>query len=314
LCKKGENVTDQTWRGIFNILQTPFDDEGNLLWEDFERESDFLVRMGSHGYVWPVMASEFTVLATHERIEGMKRAADVVAGRIPVVAGVADTSQVGAVRLAEEAAKAGADAIIALPPWHTRLGSLRLVEAYYTALADAAGLPLFIQNTNPPMGAGLSADTIVELCERHPLIQYVKEEKSPQGHSVTEVIDAACRSGKPSAVKGVFSGASAKYVISEHKRGVSGNMPACVLPDLDARIWDLMEAGQEGKAREIHNAKTVLENALGNMPFRARKEVLRRRGVISCAASRNVGRLVLDEYEVAELDYAMGVVAPYFVV
>ena len=71
-------MTDRNWRGIFNILQTPFDESGGLLWEDFERESDFLVRTGSHGYVWPVMASEFTVLATHERIEGMKRA--VLAG------------------------------------------------------------------------------------------------------------------------------------------------------------------------------------------------------------------------------------------
>ena len=149
-------MTTGNWRGIFNILQTPFNGTGDLLWEDFERESDFLVRGGSHGYVWPVMASEFTVLATHERIEGIKRAVDVVAGRIPVVIGVADTSQAGAVRLAEKAGKVGADAVIALPPWHTRLGSLSLVKAYYGALADAAGLPLFIQNTNPPMGAGLS--------------------------------------------------------------------------------------------------------------------------------------------------------------
>ena len=51
---------------------------------------------------------------------------------------------------------------------------------------------------------------------------------------------------------------------------------------------------------------------MGNMPFRSRKEVLRRRGVISCAASRNVGPLVLDQYEVEELDYAMSVVEPYF--
>ncbi len=123
---------------------------------------------------------------------------------------------------------------------------------------------------------------------------------------------AACRPGKPSAVKGVFSGASAKYLISEYKRGVCGNMPACVLPDLDAQIWDLLEAGDEAGARQIHNAKIVLENALGNMPYRARKEVLRRRGVISCTASRNVGPLVLDEYEMDELDYAMGVVEPYF--
>jgi len=302
-------VTDQNWRGIFNIVQTPFDKAGNLLWEDFERESDFLVRAGSHGYVWPVMASEFTVLATHERIEGMKRAVDVVAGRIPVVIGVADTSQAGAVRLAEEAGTCGADAIIALPPWHTKLGSLDLVQAYYFALADAAGLPTFIQNTSPPMGANLSAEYVVKLCEAHPLIQYLKEEKSPQGHAVSEVIDL-----QSPAVKGVFSGASAQYLISEYKRGVSGNMPGCVLPDLDAQIWDLLEAGDEAKAREIHNCKIVLENALGNMPYRARKEILCRRGVISCAASRNVGPLNLDPVEMAEIDYVMSVVEPYFTV
>jgi dihydrodipicolinate synthase/N-acetylneuraminate lyase len=300
-------MTTGNWRGIFNILQTPFDETGDLLWEDFERESDFLVRAGSHGYVWPVMASEFTVLATHERIEGMRRAVDVVAGRIPVVIGVADTSKAGAVRLAEEAGRCGADGIIALPPWATKLGSRALIEDYYAALADAAGLPTIIQNTNPPMGAGLSADTIVELCEKYPLIQYVKEEKNPQGHSVTEVIEK-----QSPAVKGVFSGASADYIVSEHKRGVCGNMPACVLPDLDAQIWDLMEEGREAEARAIHNAKIVLENAMGNMPYRARKEILRRRGVLSCTASRNVGPLLLDAYEVEELDYAMSVVEPYF--
>ena len=73
-----------------------------------------------------------------------------------------------------------------------------------------------------------------------------------------------------------------------------------------------MEEGREAEARDIHNAKHVLENAMGNMPYRARKEVLRRRGVISCTASRNVGPLALDAYEVKELDYLMSVVEPYF--
>ena len=89
-------------------------------------------------------------------------------------------------------------------------------------------------------------------------------------------------------------------------------MPGCVLPDLDAQIWDLMEDGQEEEARRIQNAKIVLENSLGNMPHRARKEILRRRGVISCAASRNVGPLTLDHFEVEELDYAMSIVEPFF--
>jgi 4-hydroxy-tetrahydrodipicolinate synthase len=297
----------QQLRGIYSIIQTPFDAAGNLLWADMERESDWTIRAGSHGVVWPVMASEFTVLSYRERVEGFRLIADTVAGRVPFVAGVADTSQAGATDLALEAARAGADALIALPPWSTKLASEALVEAYYRALAEAADLPIVVQNCDPPFGSGLSARFVVELCRRIPQVRYLKEEKSPQGHSLSEVI---ALSGEE--VHGVFSGASCHWIISEHARGCCGNMPACVLPDVDARIWDLLESGQGERARELHDAKMVLERALAAMPTRrARKEVLVRRGVLSQPYGRNLGPERLDEIDMAELERGMAAVAPY---
>jgi hypothetical protein len=58
----------------------------------------------------------------------------------------------------------------------------------------------------------------------------------------------------------------------------------------------------------------VLENALTSMRggWRSAKEVLRRRGVISSAAIRNQGPLMLDDVDRAELDHALSVVEPYF--
>lgn len=299
---------EQPFRGVFAIAQTPFDEMGGFLWDDFERECDWVVRAGAHGLVWPVMASEYTVISYPERVQGMKIAVDAVAGRIPVAIGVADTSKAGAVSLATEAGKAGADAIIAMPPWATKLASHELVEDYYRALAGAAGVPVIIQNCGPPLGSSLPGKFVVELCRRIPLVQYLKEEKPPQGHSVSEVIAL----GGPE-VKGVFSGASCNWVIPEHKRGVCGNMPACTIADVDAQIWDLLDAGKEEEARRIHNAKVVFENALRGMPGRrARKEVMVRRGVLSKAAARNLGCEDLDEVDIAELDYAMSVIEPYF--
>ena len=219
-------------RGIYAIAQTPFDDRGGLHLDDLGRECDWIARSGAHGLVWPVMASEFTVIAHGERVAGMGIAVQAVSGRIPVVVGVADTSQAGAVDLAEKAAKAGADAIIAMPPWATKLSSLDLVEDYYRALAKVAGIPVIIQNCGPPLGSSLSGSFVVDLCRRIPLVQYLKEEKSTQGHSVSEVIALS-----DAEVKGVFSGASARWLITEHKRGICGNMPAAVLPDVDARTF-----------------------------------------------------------------------------
>ena len=296
------------FRGIFAIAQTPFDALGNLSFDDLERECDWIVRAGAHGLVWPVMASEFTVISYPERVKGMQLVVQAVAGRIPVVIGVADTSKAGAASLAEEAAKAGAEAIIAMPPWATKLEGRDPVEDYYRALAKAAAIPIIVQNCGPPLGSSLPGPFVVQLCREIPLVQYLKEEKPPQGHSVSEVIALGGQD-----VKGVFSGSSARWLMTEYKRGVCGNMPAAVLPDVDAQIWDLLEIGREEEARKIHDAKTLFENALASMPYRrARKEILVRRGVISNPYGRNLGDQDLDAVDLAELEHALHLIEPYF--
>jgi dihydrodipicolinate synthase/N-acetylneuraminate lyase len=299
----------QSFRGVFVILQTPFDTDGNLVWSDFEREADFIARSGAHGFVWPVMASEFTVISADERIEGMRRAVQTINGRIPVVIGVADTSAAGAVAFAKEAGTCGADGVIAMPPWATKISSPALMEQYYRAIAEAAGVPVIIQNADAPLGSSLSAKVVVDLCQKIPRVEYVKEEKSPQGHSVSELIGMS-----GNAVKGVFSGASALYLIPEHKRGICGNMPGCVTPDIDAQMWNLLESGKDEEARNLWKAKVAFESCLTGMgAFEIRKEVLRRRGVLTTGtAKRGAGLPNLDEIDVAEFDYAMSLVEPHF--
>jgi dihydrodipicolinate synthase/N-acetylneuraminate lyase len=301
----------ERFRGVFAIAQTPFNDAGDILWDDFEYECDWIVRAGAHGFVYPVMVSEFTVLSYPERVQAMDLAVGAVGGRIPVVIGVADTSTAGAARLAEEAARAGADAVIAMPPWGTKLSSNDGVTAYYRALAEAGGLPVFIQNAGPPLGSSLPGAFVVELCREIELVRYLKEEKPPQGQSLSEVISL---SGPE--VKGVFSGGNCRYLISEYKRGVAGSMPPSHVADLDAQVWEWMEAGDEAKAHQIHDAKIVLENAVVGLPggVMACKEVLRRRGVLSNSAVRGLGPLRLDDHDQAALDYALSVVEAYFTV
>ena len=161
----------ETFRGYYAIAMTPFNEQGDVLWDELAKEADWIVRAGAHGLVWPVNDSEFTRLAFPERIQGMKPVVEAVAGRIPVVIGVADVSVSGAVLLAQEAGEVGADAVVALPPAHTTLAADRaLIEDYYRAIADAAGVPVFIQNLSAPRGADLSSEFIVELCEKIPLV------------------------------------------------------------------------------------------------------------------------------------------------
>ena len=298
----------EPFRGYYAIAMTPFDEWGDLLWADLTREADWIVRAGAHGLVWPVNDSEYTSLSFPERIRGATLVVDAVAGRIPVVIGVADTSKAGAVALAEDAGKAGADAIIAMPPWQAKMATNALIEDYYRAIAKAAGVPVFIQNLAGVVGSNLSSEFIVELCQKIPLVDYVKEERDPHGACVSEIVDMA-----GPEVKGVFTGGTLLGLITGHKRGAAGNMASSYVSDIDAQIWDLMEEGDEAGARRIQDAWAVLEKAVMATPARlGRKEILVRRGVFTCNARRNMGPLRMDAHYLSELEHGIAAVAPFF--
>jgi 4-hydroxy-tetrahydrodipicolinate synthase len=295
-------------RGFFAIAMTPFAETGELLWDELEAEFDWIVRAGAHGVVWPVNDSEQQVLSHPERVRGIELLVKTVDRRIPVVAGVADNSKAAAVAYAEAAAKAGADAVIALPPWARKMSSEDLIEDYYRAVADAAAVPVVLQNLLPPIGSAMPSSLMVELSKRIPLVSYVKEERDPHGQNVSELIELA-----GPEIKGVFTGGQVLGLIDAHKRGASGNMASSEISDIQAQIWDLMEAGKESEARELQDREAIFLKCMRTSPGQGlRKHVLVRRGVFSCDAVRNAGRPLLDAVFLAELDHAMSLLEPHF--
>jgi len=288
-------------RGMFPIALTPFDGEGRLLWPELERECDWLVRSGAHGVVWPVNDSEFSVLSSGERLEGMRRVAGAVDGRVPCVLGVADVCTAGACDLAEAAARVGASAVIAMPPWNVKLAGVEQFVWYYGAIAEAAGVPVVVQNLGGQRGSNLSAATLQKLCESIPLVQYVKEERHLQAERISEL---TAFTGE--FLKGVFSGGWVLNLTAAHRRGCCGVMQGSAIPEVMARIWDLMEAGDEKAARAIEQKVNVFEAALfAVQTIQGVKEVLVRRGIFSSSALRGGEPRRLDADLMHDLDAAL---------
>ena len=61
-------MADRTFSGVFPILQMPFDDAGQILYEDLRAEVEYAVRGGVHG-VGIAYCSEINKLDDHERDE-----------------------------------------------------------------------------------------------------------------------------------------------------------------------------------------------------------------------------------------------------
>jgi dihydrodipicolinate synthase/N-acetylneuraminate lyase len=296
----------QGWRGIFAIAASPFDDRGELLYDELARHIDWIVRAGSHGVVWPVNYSEVTTLSHEERVRGARVAVEAVGGRVPIIIGVSGPGESAAADYARHAAEAGADGVIAILPMGFNVADDALVKGYYLATARAAELPVFIQNQGAPW-PGLRAAAVVQLCREIEGVEYVKEEKPPQGRSCQEIMDLAGND-----MRGVFSGAGGHWLVSEMRRGISGCMPGAVMPDICAQIWDLWHAGREEDARRLQNLLSAYQMRWRGMPDGARKHVLVRRGILSTAHMRNKGSTHLDAVDSAELDDAIGLLAPYF--
>ncbi|MBI4279709.1 MAG: dihydrodipicolinate synthase family protein [Armatimonadetes bacterium] len=107
------------WRGVFAVLVTPFTDDQSIDVESLRRQIRFCVACGVQAVVGPVVASEFFTLSDDERRLFYRVTVAELGSKIPYVAGVSGTSGPHAAELALAAAGAGADAILAMPPYVT---------------------------------------------------------------------------------------------------------------------------------------------------------------------------------------------------
>ena len=293
------------FRGVFPILSTPFAKNGDVDWADLERIVDFCVACGSHGIVWPVNASSFPVLTDEERMRGMQVVVEQTAGRVPVILGVQGASGQHAAMFSRHAQVLGADGVIAMAPYVEPIEDEDAMVRYFQAIDREVDVPIFIQNHI--RGSELSIDAMARLIREVEHIEYVKEESFPATHMTTGLIERA-----GAKLKGVFGGASGRYLLLEYPRGGAGQMPGCHIPDVVARLWNALEAGDLTEAKRVYGLMAPLF-ALETLKGTTYPEILRRRQVITSSHSRLTTHFPRqDAYDHAALDDILRDLQPLF--
>src|SRR5688500_5669402 len=121
------------FRGVYPILCTPFDDDGELDEPSLRRQVRFCIECGAHGLVTTAYAGEFYTLTDDERRRVLEITAAENDGRLPLVAGCSALGAHHSVMLARHAESAGASAVMAMPPVVSK-GSPREIFAYYRSI------------------------------------------------------------------------------------------------------------------------------------------------------------------------------------
>jgi 4-hydroxy-tetrahydrodipicolinate synthase len=283
-----------TLGGILPVIQTPFRDDGAIDHTSLATLVRFAARSGASGVVYPANASEFYTLGRDER----ERAVATVfsaADSLAVVACVSDPDPSCTAAYARQARRLGATAIMVLPTYRREVDAATLIE-YFEHGLRAAELPIILQNVGPPVGVAIDQSVLEAILEVVPEIEYIKEERVPTTHRISQIVDAF-----DGRLRGVIGGANGQWLVQESRRGACGCMPAGALVDLQAEVFAATEQGHWEQARQLQARLQPLLSYTSIYGVSMVKETLRMRGLMPNAHTRDPAAVRLDEDDRAEL-------------
>ena len=190
-----------------------------------EQRNDALVINGTTG--------EAPTTSDAEKADLVRAVVDAVDGRALVVAGVGTFDTTHTIQLADQAAKAGADALLVVTPYYSKPPQAGLL-AHFRAVADASELPVVLYDIPGRTGTPIQPETMIALAahERIVAVKDAKGDLTASGRVMAET-DLAYYSGDDAitlpllSIGGVgvigtsthFSGAGTKAMIDAYERG-----------------------------------------------------------------------------------------------
>ena len=155
---------------LLTAMCTPFTDEGRVDFDAAQELARLLVADGSDGVVVAGTTGESPTLSDDEKIDLLRAVKEAIPDA-SVVAGTGGNDTRHSVELSERAARAGADALLAVVPYYNKPTQEGMYQ-HFKALA-AVG-PLIMYNIQSRTGANMTAETTLR-CAQEPGVIGVKE-------------------------------------------------------------------------------------------------------------------------------------------
>ncbi len=166
-------MNGRTLTGCGTALVTPFQRDGQVDEAALRAFVEWQVAEGVHFVVPCGSTGEAATMTPAEHRRVVELTVEVVAGRVPVVAGAGSNDTARAIAMSKEVKAAGATHLLHVSPMYNKPPQ-RGILAHFRAIADAVDLPIVVYNVPGRTGSNIEARTTLELA-RHPRIVAVKE-------------------------------------------------------------------------------------------------------------------------------------------
>ncbi len=295
-------LIDEQTSGVYVISITPFSEDGSIDFKSVDSLVEFFLEKGVTGITILGMMGEANKLSANESREFVKHVLKRVNGRVPVIAGVTDAGLDNLVNLSRFSMDAGCAGVMVAPA--TGLNTDQKLYDYYAQVIEHLGsnIPLCYQDYPQSTGVSLSVECFNRMISDFPQLMMLKHEDCPGLEKLTQVRDSAEKQGLRRV--SVLTGNGGLYLPQELHRGADGAMTGFAYPEMLTEVVSLHANAETEHAEDLYDAYLPLvryEQQPG-YGLAVRKEVLRRRGAVTCALSRAPGP-VLSQRGHEELDH-----------
>ncbi len=238
------------WRGVFPAVTTQFESDQSLDVRSTLAHLDRLLEAGVHGLIMLGTVGENCSLEYGEKVELLRATAAHVAGRVPLLTGVAECSTALACRFATDAQKAGVDGLMVLPAMVYK-SDPRETATHFRTAARATDLPIMVYNNPVSYSVDITPEMFAELADE-PKFTAIKE-SSEDVRRITDLRN--CCGDRYTLFCGVDDLALESALLGA-EGWVSGLVNA--FPEENRALWDHAEAGRWEEARAIYRWYTPL--------------------------------------------------------
>ncbi|WP_169545239.1 4-hydroxy-tetrahydrodipicolinate synthase [Sneathiella aquimaris] len=149
------------FRGSLTALVTPFDGE-SVDEKSFQSFVDWQIKSGTKGLVPVGTTGESPTLSHPEHDRVVELCIEAADGRVPVMAGAGSNNTAEAIRLSQQAQKAGADAVLIAMPYYNK-PTQEGMYAHFEALNNAVDIDIYIYNIPGRSIVDMAPETMGEL-------------------------------------------------------------------------------------------------------------------------------------------------------
>ena len=162
------------FKGSGVALVTPMNPDGSVNFKMLELLIESQIAGGTDAFVICGTTGEAPTLDDDEHLETIKRAVEIVHGRVPVIAGTGSNNTAHAVMMSQESEKRGADGVLLVTPYYNKTTQEGLYVHYLT-IARSTSLPCILYNVPSRTGTNLLPPAMARLSRDAENIVAIKE-------------------------------------------------------------------------------------------------------------------------------------------